>query len=63
MHFKYLAFKLILYRDHTITNSDVKAHFRLNIKKCALCNKKVLQIKLNYNIHISKSQAICKLIY
>jgi len=40
MHFKYLAFKLILYRDHTITNSDVKTHFRLNIKKCALCNKK-----------------------
>jgi len=50
--------------DHTIrTNSDIKTHFRLNIKKCELCNKEVLRIKFNYNIYISKSQAICQKIY
>jgi len=38
----------------------LKHMFRLNIKKCALCNKKVLQIKSNYNMYFSKSQAICQ---
>jgi len=45
--------KVIFYSDHTIlNNSDIKTHFRLNIKKCALCNK-VLQTNFNYIIYTS----------
>ncbi len=28
---------------------DIKTHFRHNIKKCALCNKEILQINFYYN--------------
>ncbi len=35
---------MILYTDHTILfNSDIKTH---NIKKCAVCNKELLQISV-----------------
>ncbi len=45
-----LHLRLILYRNNTIlVNSDIKTHFKHSIKKCALCNKEILQIKFNYN--------------
>jgi len=41
---------MVLYRDNTILiNSDIKTHFRHNIKTCALCSKEILQIKFNFN--------------
>ncbi len=37
-------------RDHTfLISSDIKTHFRYYIKKCALCNKEILHMKLNLN--------------
>ncbi len=44
---KYIL-NILLFEDQTILiNSDIKTHFRLNIKKCAL------------NFYISMSWAIC----
>ncbi len=38
------------YIKHTILiNSDIKTHFKHNIKKCALWNKEILHIKFNYD--------------
>jgi len=55
----HLKTNIIQYTE-ILTNSDSQTHFRLNIKKRASCNKKVLQIKFNYNIYISKSQVKCR---
>ncbi len=47
------------HRTDILINSDIKTHFRLNIKNVH-CAQVVLQTKFNYNFYISKSQAICQ---